>query len=98
MRTMLVMIALFALGIIVSGFLLGGLDGVSARCSGIIVDFEPCEGARLRQTIFAAALAGSGIVAFAGIVCTVALRAYRNVHTETAEEAQVSETAEQAED
>ncbi len=49
------------------GFALADLPGISA-CSGDVFDTDLCEAARLRQTIFAAALTASGVIAAAILV------------------------------
>lgn len=74
MKALIIMVMIFALGLILAGFLLSGIGDVAERCAADLGDLVACESARLRQTIFAASLAGSGIVALAGVVCTVAIR------------------------
>ena len=66
-----------SMGVVVAvGFWLADLPSISV-CSGSIVDTNLCEAAQLRQSIFAAALASSGIVAGALMIAAFLVRADR---------------------
>ncbi|MDN4613717.1 hypothetical protein P5G50_04555 [Leifsonia sp. F6_8S_P_1B] len=71
-----------AVVLIAIGFGLADLGRI-AVCDGPIVDAAPCNGARLRQSIFASALALAGIIAAAVLIAAFVV-AHRPRPTSTA--------------